>query len=389
MKKFRYTLARVRGRGAGLGNELIPWARAFLAAQVIDAICLPPAFGLNTRRYGRHFGTPRWDWLRNRSLERILPVVEFDQVAYERHGAGDVVTALRGFAEAEQLAQRGPFVLVTEGMWGGYRHIRAATDFVRSTLYGSRFAAPNLLRISARLATDKLIVGMHVRMGDFGAPTENLEAYRGQFNLALPLAWYRNVARSIRRTLGEHVQFLVISDGNAAAVQAIFEDIAIITTSDIADADCSDLLALANADLLVCSVSSFSTTAAFLSHAPYLWFEPNLQRHDGRAYSIWGHESAQMRDDSATRTGLNRLASAPSPSALARGTPIGFDGAVPPALLHSLLQNKDASRVERDLIYYGVVPIQSCGAADVDSVTTIDGASAVSAKREFNASTLS
>ena len=67
---LRFSIAQVRKRGYGLGNELIPWARALLAAQLLGAHFLPPAFGLNRRRYWRHFGTPRYDWLRNRTLQR-------------------------------------------------------------------------------------------------------------------------------------------------------------------------------------------------------------------------------------------------------------------------------------------------------------------------------
>ncbi len=353
----RFTLARVRGRGAGLGNELIPWARAYLAAQVLGAKSLPPAFGLNTRCYGRHFDTPRWDWVRNRALERLLPVFEFDQAAYQRHGAGDVVDALQRFAEVEKLATRSAYVLVTDGMWGGYRHIRAARDFIRTTLYSSRFAARNLLQLRGRLDARKLTVGMHVRMGDFGVASDDPDAYRGQFNLSLPVAWYRNVAHSIYAALGDGVQFLVISDGSAAALQAIFEDIPIITTSDIADSDCSDLLALADVDLLVCSVSSFSTTAAFLSHAPYLWFEPNLQRHAEQAYSIWGHEPAQRCAGAETRKALDQLRDHTLPAAQYRGLPVALDGIVSTDLLRTIYDKKQASRPESDLIYYGVVPM--------------------------------
>ena len=360
MTPFRYSMARVRGRGAGLGNELIPWARAFLAAQVTGATCLPPAFGMNTRRYWRHFGTSRLDWLHHRALQSLLPVVEFDEAAFDHHGGGDVVDALRRFALAEQLATRAAYVLVTDGMWGGYRHIRAARDFIRTTLYASRFAPANLIRLNARIDPSRLTVGMHVRMGDFQAASDDLTAYRGKFNLSLPTDWYRNVARSIRATLGDRVQFLVVSDGPPAQLAKIFEEVPFITSSDIPDADCSDLLALADADLLVCSVSSFSTMAAFLSSAPYLWFEPNLQRHAEQAYSIWGHESAQQRESGETMQSLRASAqwqTAPD-GTTARGVPVSYLGAVAPALLERLYANKQACRPERDLICYGVVPIR-------------------------------
>lgn len=353
---MRFCVPRVQGRGAGLGNELIPWARAFLAAQLLDARVLPPAFGLNSRRYWRHFGTPRFDWVANRVLQFALPVVEFKEADYLAHGGGDFVAAFRTFANANALHTRSSYVLVTEGMWGGYRHIAAARDFMFSVLYQSRFAARNLLRIYERLNPDKLTVAMHVRLGDFGAAPSDLGAYRGKFNLALPLAWYRSIARSIQQTLGDSVQFLIVSDGSAEQLKPLLDGLDATTTSDIEDSDCSDLLALAKADLLICSVSSFSTTAAFISNAPYVWFEPNLQRHDGRLYSIWGHEPAQQAATGCTQRALQSHLSG-SNLENGRGIPIGIAGELPADLLSELLATKRMANISADLVYYGVAPI--------------------------------
>lgn len=350
----RYSLSRVRGRGAGLGNELIPWARSFLAAQVIGARALPPAFGFNERKYWRHFSTPRYDWILHKSMERLLPVVEFREEDYLRHGGGDVVQVLRNFAKAEKLLSRRAFVLVTEGMWGGYGHVAAARDFMFSTLHQSRFAARNLLRISERLVPGKPVVAMHVRLGDFAAPHATVELYRGRFNCSLPLAWYCNIAHSIRAQLGNAVQFLVISDGTREQLRPLLDTVPAVTTSDLPDSDCSDLLALAKADLLVCSVSSYSSIAAFLSEAPYLWFEPNLQVHPEGVYSIWGHEAAQLRADSPTRRAIQFCQDKrdDSPS---RGTPVGMQGNVPEFVLAELMQRFERNNPLTDLVRYGVV----------------------------------
>ena len=354
---LRYSMPRVRGRGAGLGNELIPWARAFLAAQVVGAKALPPAFGLNVRRYWRHFGTPRYDWLLRKVIERTLPVVEFREADYLHYGGGDFVDVFRKFADAKCLHSRGSYLLVTEGMWGGYRHVAAARDFIWSTLYQSRFAAGNLLRIAARLDQDKLIVAMHVRLGDFGAALPKIAEYQGKFNLALPLSWYRDIALSIKRILGDDVQFLVISDGTPEQLKPLLDGLDAVTTTDIPDSDCSDLLALARADLLVCSVSSFSSMAAFLSQKPYLWFEPNLQRHEEGFYSIWGHEPAQLAPAGATRKALenNALTHNKDMDEAGRGVPVGMSGQVPLDLLESLVVSKRSRHADRDLVRYGVV----------------------------------
>ena len=155
---LRFSLPRVRGCGAGLGNELIPWARSYLAAQILGAYALKPAFGLNARNYWKHFGTPRYDWMINKGMECLFPVIEFKESDYLHHGGGNFVEAFQEFAEAENLYARKSYILVTEGMWGGYRHIAAARDFVFATLNQSRFAANNLLLINQRLNRRKTIV---------------------------------------------------------------------------------------------------------------------------------------------------------------------------------------------------------------------------------------
>src|ERR1700691_1321739 len=59
---LRYCLPRGRQNGHGLADEIVPWAGAFLAAEVLEAKLLPPAFGLNRRGYWRPFRSSPDDW---------------------------------------------------------------------------------------------------------------------------------------------------------------------------------------------------------------------------------------------------------------------------------------------------------------------------------------
>jgi hypothetical protein len=348
---MRYCLPDVSGRGAGLGNELVPWARAFLAAQVLGARCLTPAFGLNQRRYWRHFGTPRSDWLQHRLLKKALPVIEFREADYLRHGGGDVVTALQGFATEHRLLERSAYVLSTTGMWGGMRHIAQARDFVASQLYLSRFAAGNLLRLRQRLDPAKPTVGIHVRLGDFGAALQPHE-YQGRFNVSLPLDWYRRVALSIHEQLQGQVQFLIVSDASPDKLKDLCDGLPCVLSGDIPDSDCSDLLALADADLMVCSVSSFSVWAAFLSGRPYLWYGPNLHPHPEGFLSIWGHEAGQQQEGSATRQAIAAAQAKVQPQA-SRAWAVGHDGEVPAAALRQI--GWASQSADTDLLQYGVI----------------------------------
>ena len=357
---MKFCLPQVPGRGAGLGNELIPWARAFVAATVLNARLLPPAFGLNQRRYWRHFSTPRYDWAMQRALRAALPVVEFDERAFLDHGGDCLSAAIREHAELHGLHDRKCFVWTTQGMWGGYRHLVEAREFVRATLYRSRYAARNQLTLRARLDPAKITVGMHVRLGDF-VPA-NVEAdYRNRFNVSLPPEWYARIANRIREHLGSQVQFLIVSDGTPEQIAAIAKPIDAITTYDIPDADCSDLLALADCDLLVCSVSSYSAWAAFLSSAPYLWFEPNLNHHPEDIYSIWGHEPEQKKTTGATARAIAKYVKCKE-HWRGRGIAVGMDGDLPLALFDDILEASARRSIATDLVTYGVVPASKVGA---------------------------
>lgn len=348
---LRYCMARVRRRGLGLGNELLPWARAFIAAQVLDAKLLPPAFGMNRRGYWRHFHTAPDDWLAHRALEVLLPVIEFTETDYLEHGGGDAVAALQRFAKARALHRRRAFLLVTEGLWGGYYHVDAAREFIRSTLFESRYAARNLLRLRERLDPQRIVVGMHVRLGDFRPPQASAD-YRATSNLALPLEWFCNVANSLTQALGPRLQFLLVSDGNEAQLRELTSRVPCVTTGDLPDGDCSDALALAAADLLVCSASTYSHLAAFLSDAPYLWFAPNLTPHPAGCYSLGERRGERERGGSALAIAVADFAA--NAPARTRGIAVELDGTVPAWLPDYLLERHALQRWQSDLVRGGV-----------------------------------
>ncbi len=354
---LRYCLARVRNQGYGLGNELVPWARAFLAAQVLGARLLPPAFGLNRREYWRHFRTAPDDWIYNRAIERLLPVVPFTEADYLRHGGEDVVAALRSFAQAQGLQRRAAYVLVTEGLWGGFYHIQAARDFMRTTLYQSRFAAANLLRLRARIDPEKILIGMHVRLGDF-KPAVPAAEHRGVANVSLPLEWFCNIADSLRQALGDELQFLLVSDGSPEQLRPLMQRVPCVTTADLPDADCSDVLALADSDLLICSASTYSHLAAFLSDSPYIWFAPNLYEHPEGCFSAGNPQADLSRPDSPRMRAVREFVAHRDhwPS---RGFALGMDGVVPAALLEILRQRYAVRRWQTDLMRGGVIAVPS------------------------------
>jgi hypothetical protein len=341
------------GRGAGLGNELYPWAKSWLAAQAINGIALPPAFGVNPRQYGRYFGTPRLDWISHRALLRTLPRYRFTEQDYRATGEPDFRKAVAIFAERHQWNQKRLFALEVGGMWGGFLAIREARDFVLSRLYAAPGTAQNLTDWRTRLNPEKLVVAVHIRAGDFQAANEQID-YRGCFNRSLPLAWYMAVCDQLRSHFGNRVQFQLFTDGTAEALAPFIQRFNPVTGFHQRDTVCSDLLAMASADLLVCSVSTFSLWGAFLSHAPYVWFAPQLQEEDGML-SLWGHEAAQRPPTGATAQFRASVAAGGS-AICPRGVPVSDQGELPADLLSRLEAGLNSRRAATDLAMYGVVP---------------------------------
>jgi hypothetical protein len=349
---LRFCMPRVRRRGHGLGNELLPWARAFLASQVLDARLLAPAFGMNRRGYWRDFYTAPDDWIYHRAIEKLLPAIEFSEAEYLAHGGGDVVRALRSFAADRGLHARHGYVLVTDGLWGGFRHIEAARSFIQATLYQSRYAAANLLRLRERLNPHKLQVAMHVRLGDFAPPVAT-DQYRQVANASLPIEWFCHIAHSLRQAFADDWQLLLITDGRAEQLQPLTSAFPCITTADMEHNDCSDVLALSQADLLVCSASTYSSLAAFLSESPYLWFAPSLHAHPEGCYSTHGFSAEQHDPTGPTRASVERYTHR-TQVWRARGAVIDLDGYIPPDTLEAAVRRREYRQASSDLVRSGV-----------------------------------
>lgn len=355
---FKYCIPKVAGRGAGLGNELIPWAKAFIAGSELGIPFSQPAWGLNRLRYWEYFGTSRFDWAGHYLIGKSLPSFTFTEEDYFATGEKDFGRAIRVFADANDLKSKPAYVLWVEGMWGGYYAIEKAKPFISSVLYGAKNSVANLWDTKQHLRPDTLVVAVHVRLGDFNAATDTSD-YRGKFNVSIPMSWYVSVSRALRKAFGESVQFVLLSNGKHLELRDYIAEFEPVTTSHQNYTVCSDLLTMANADLLICSVSSYSMWAAFLSEKPYFWYEPNLQSHE-RCFSLWGHEARQAAVNGVTASNISHLATTAlipeNEATLSRGIPISENADIPVEILKYLDAKLKLKATRSDLIQYGVVP---------------------------------
>jgi hypothetical protein len=180
-------------------------------------------------------------------------------------------------------------------------------------------------------------------MGDF-LPVANPADYQGLWNTRVPLAWYVNICRQLKVALGNNVTFMLLTDGTEAELKDFVAEFNPITNFGQPHAVVSDLLALATADVLVCSISSYSMWGVMLSGAPYYWYLPNLRELDGYL-TLWQERIADIGDDLAAS------------EILPRGIPLAENGRIPDSVLDYLRLKIKLNSLSLDLVKSGGVPL--------------------------------
>jgi hypothetical protein len=360
---MRFVVAKRTGRrGAGLGNEILPWAKGWIASQVLDAHLVGPSWGINQRRYYRNFGTSRLDFLLEDGLLR-LPHYAFTEADFRATGEVDFGSAIQSWAATQGLTNEGSYIVSVEGMWGGYAAIWTAREFLRAQLSNSRDTLKNVFQISSGLDRDKLFAAVHMRSTALGFTTpEPGENVRGKFNILVPSEWYLWVCGELQRRFGDRIQFHIFTDRPSPGFDEAVRRFNPGQLAQTGFTECSDLLLMAQADLRICSVSSYSLAANFLSDGPFVWYEPQLTSTDGR-FTLWGdvrqHRPSSGRaleivdhtfGSAATCTETCTTTSAVQGTAMNVGDPLSEP-------LAAMLEEKLSCRnPETNLLEYGSVP---------------------------------
>jgi len=212
--------------------------------------------------------------------------------------------------------------------------------------------------VLSTLDRNKLFVAVHMRLaGDFDTAREG-ENVRGRFNIKIPGEWYLSVCEALRKTFGDLIHFHFFADRGGAIFDEAVSRFNPGQSTPRGLTECSDLILMALADLRVCSVSSYSMIASFLSDGPFIWYEPQLQ-FDDQMYSLWGMEPAQLKSGSPTQCSKERLMAAGPGSGWEsnlKGYAMNGDAAVPNGLIEQLRRKLMANDRSSSLLEYGCLP---------------------------------
>jgi len=359
---MRYVVARRLGRrGEGLGNEMLPWGKGAIASEVLNASLIGPAWGINKRRYYRNFRTTRLDFLLADALVH-LPHYSFTEHDYANEGETDFGTAIEKWASRKGLFSKRHFTVTVDGMYGGYACIYNARPFLWAKLLNSRDAVSNVYKIASTLDRRKLFIAVHMRFGGDFVKLEDGKSARGRFNVFIPKDWYLNVCQALVDEFGDSIQFHFFTDRGGAEFAEAVQRFNPQQLRQPGLTECSDLVLMAQADLRVCSISSYSLAASFLSGGPYLWYEPQLTQING-LYSLWGMEEQQRLKGSATDRNAaiaREIEPGSEWEAEFRGYAMDTRGALPAGLLTQLRRRLLAKNPVASILEYGSLPSWIC-----------------------------
>lgn len=120
----------------------------------------------------------------------------------------------------------------------------------------------------------KNAICMHVRLGDFNRVTWD-EVLQGKHCSSIPIEWYINMGKEIRRIAGYEVKIYVFSDGTDQELKSLLDmgNVERITFGSAI----ADILALSKAGVFVASGSSFSMWVRYLGRMTTVMF-PNQSK---------------------------------------------------------------------------------------------------------------
>lgn len=263
-----------RIQGSGLGNLLLPWARAVRACH----------------RYGLRMITPTWPQLKvgpilRREADYRFYTGLFRVPAENLHGwrrlwrLAFLPRAPEAALSPGEVEDGGDRVFVFSGMDGFFEPLLSDHELIRRELI--RMTLPSHLAGFERDFEHSISV--HVRCGDFA--TANAESLRrGVDNMRLPIEWYVEVVDRLRARYDPPPAICVFSDGRDDELEPLLE----IPGAKRLDfgSSIADMLALSKARVLVASASTFSMWASYLGRMPVVWYPGQLRQ---RLYSDRPH----------------------------------------------------------------------------------------------------
>lgn len=282
---------------AGIGNIIFPLAKSYLASQALNCHLMIP-YQLDTKRLKIYFNPVKMGYMPYfpNPMKKLRFTFEEYIKTCSLTETNDYFTNVKAFSDAVDLRNK---IIVSEGMWGGYEAIYRARKWIKTLLTANKHSRRNISAFSCRYHKNRIQIGFHLRRGDFKAPSQNFADTKPSWNVQTPISWFVYIAEILSKELGKkNLDFILFTDSpdhddiklykknhNLLCIEPRFSNVY------------SDLYLMSECDLLVCSKSSYSMLAAFLSESPYLMYKEALFKKSGKFF-LWDEEIYNFPSDS-------------------------------------------------------------------------------------------
>ena len=233
--------------GAGLGNILFPWARSIVYAR--------------KNKLQRIQTT----WF-NLKLGPIIRKERDTRMYFNLFTGNDGISGFRKFF----LLNFTRDVKFFNGMDNLFETFKNDHVFIKNEL----LKIINPYHIMKVDSYDANSIAVHVRMGDFQKPKNEIVLRRHHWNYRLPLRWYIKIIDKLRDV--SNLPIYIYSDASDAELKEILELDNCYRVN--IGSSISDMLAISNSKLLVASASTFSMWASFLGQIPTIWFPGQMRQ---------------------------------------------------------------------------------------------------------------
>jgi len=159
---------------AGLGNLIFPLSKAYLASQALDCKLLIPV-QLDTKRCKIYFNPIKmgyFPYIPNPIKKVVFTFEDYKNIMYETN-TNDYLINVKAFVDKLEFKN---FILINEGMWGGYQSIYRARNWIKNYLISSRKPRKIVSEVGTLFDAKKIQIGFHIRRGDFKKATTHISA---------------------------------------------------------------------------------------------------------------------------------------------------------------------------------------------------------------------
>lgn len=263
----------------GFGNEFFRLAKALVCSREFKLPFLKPHWPTIYRQ-----GLPAslseaqaWrDWVRRKRYDFTHKVIEFTGKNHLSTGIVPIEEAFSTFLESQGMTSTDNVLVRFPDLFPGLECIERHGKYLKKRLLENEWLAEHLRERMKNFSKRRILVGVHIRCGDFRDPLPVGEPWpANKWNIQIPLEWYVGICYKLFDIFQNNIEFLVFSNSSDDKLQRLATHLPVnilAARGHRSSIDIVDMLMLSECDIIISSCSWFSGWAIVFSDSPFIWY---------------------------------------------------------------------------------------------------------------------